>query len=106
MADGTLAGAPAAVITSATQVPTGKGRSTTLHNTGYVAATKDGALQIDFAGRKDASHDKTLQTMVASVSRDQVTVPFDVSGSGTIDVRTGELRGSASGSGIVSFAGT
>jgi hypothetical protein len=105
VADASLAGAPAAAITSTTQAPTGKGRSTTVHNTGYVVATKDGALQIDFAGRKDASHDKTVQTMVASVSFDQVTVPFEVTGSGTLG-GTGELRGTATGSGIASFAGT
>jgi len=95
VADASLAGAPAAAITSTTQVPAGKGRSTTLHNTGYVVATKDGALQIDFAGRKDATKDKNLQTMVASVSLDQVTVPTQGTVSGTIN--GSEIRGSGSG---------
>jgi hypothetical protein len=95
VADGTLAGAPAATITSTTQALAGKGRSTTLHNTGYVVATKDGALQIDFAGRKDATKDKNLQTMVASVSLDQVTVPTQGTVSGTIN--GSEIRGSGSG---------
>jgi len=106
VADASLAGAPAAVVTSSTQVPSGKGRSTTLHNSGHVVATKDGALQIDFGETKDASHDETVRTMAASVTLDHVTVPFEVTGSGTFGTTTGELRGSASGSGIVSFAGT
>jgi hypothetical protein len=105
VADASLAGAPAAAVASTTQVPAGKGRSTTVHNTGYVVATKDGALHIDFAGRKDATKDKVFQTMVASVSLDQVTVPFEVSGSGTIG-GTSEYRGDATGSGFTSFAGT
>jgi hypothetical protein len=95
VADGSLAGAPAAVSTSTTQVPAGKGRSTTLHNAGYVVATKDGALQVDFAGPKDASRDKTVQTMVASVRLDEVTVPTQATFSGTVN--GSEVRGSGSG---------
>jgi hypothetical protein len=93
--DASLAGSPAATVASTTQVPAGKGHSTTLHNTGYVVATKDGALQVDFAGRKDASHDKTVQTMVTSVTLDEVTVPMEGTFSSTINGN--EVRGSTSG---------
>jgi hypothetical protein len=95
VADASLAGSPAAAITSTTQVPAGKGHTTTLHNTGYVVATKDGALQVDFAGRKDASQDKTVQTMVATMRLDEVSVALEGTFSSTVN--GSEVRGGTSG---------
>jgi len=83
VADATLAGAPAAIITSTADAPTTKGRSTAVHHTGYLVATKDGSLQIDYSGRKDPNQDKTLQTIVGHVLRNDVTVPYEASGTGT-----------------------
>ena len=104
--DATLGGAPAAAVTGTRQEPVGKGRSLTLHGTGYVVATKDGFLEIDFLGRKDGRQDKTVQTMIQSVTFDEVTVPFAVNGSGTQEGTN--YRGSVTGTllGNGTFNGT
>jgi hypothetical protein len=76
-----------------------------VHDTGYLVATNDGSLQIDFSGRHDATQDRTVQTILRSVSLEEVTVPFEVTGSGTVG-GTGNYQGTSSGSGITSFNGT
>jgi hypothetical protein len=100
VADANLDGAPAALAVGVTQLPAGKGRSVAVHGTGYLVATKDGALEIDFLSHKDGRQDKTVQTAIHSVTLDDITVPCETTNTSTQNDT--QSQGTATGSPICS----